>query len=143
VILIDANILLYAHDASDPRHESAVAWLEGTIGGTDTVGFALTTVLAFIRIATDPRVYANPMSSSTAIALVASWFGRSNVRLVSPTGAHWQTLTDLADTGQARGPVLMDAHLAALAIEHGASLATVDRDFSRFRGLRTIDPTAS
>jgi len=143
VIVVDANILLYAHDASSPRHSAAVRWLETTIGGSEAVGLALMTVLAFVRITTDPRVYINPMSNSAAIALVSSWFGRSNVQLVNPTDAHWETLTELAQTGQARGPLLMDAHLAALAIEHGATLATTDRDFSRFRGLRTIDPTAS
>lgn len=142
MILIDANILLYAHDASDPRHPAATRWLEATIGGPGTVGLALGTVLAFLRIATDPRVYANPMPATQAITLVESWLGRSNVHLVAPTQAHWRTLDDLANAGQARGPLMMDAHLAALAIEHGATLATVDRDFTRFPGLRTIDPTA-
>ena len=143
MIVIDANILLYAHDSSDPHHVTAARWLEATMGGSSTVGFALTTVLAFVRIATDPRVYTEPMSATHAIGLVESWFRRANVRLLAPTEAHWRTLNDLAIAGQARGPLVMDAHLAALALEHGATLATVDRDFSRFPALRTVDPTVS
>jgi toxin-antitoxin system PIN domain toxin len=142
LIVIDANVLLYAHDSSDARHPPAARWLEAAIGGTEAVGLALTTVLAFIRIATDPRVYTIPIDASQAIDLVESWLRRANVQLIGPTDAHWRTLTDLAVAGQARGPVLMDAHLAALTLEHGATLATTDRDFARFPGLRTIDPTA-
>lgn len=113
------------------------------MGGEEEVGLALTTLLAFIRIATDPRVYQAPMDAGQAIELVESWLRRPNVQLIGPTDAHWRTLTDLVASGQARGPVVMDAHLAALTIEHGGTLATVDRDFSRFAGLRTIDPTAT
>jgi hypothetical protein len=143
VIVIDANVLLYAYDSADPRHPQAARWLEAAIGGTEAVGLGLTTVLAFIRIATDPRVYALPIDAALAIELVESWLRRTNVHLIGPTDAHWRTLADLAVDGQARGPVLMDAHLAALVLEHGATLASVDRDFSRFPGVRTIDPTAT
>ncbi len=142
MIVIDANVLLYAYDAADPRHTRAARWVEDTLGGTDAVGIALTTILAFIRIATDPRIYEVPLDVSRTIQLVESWLERDNVQLIGPTAAHWRTLADLALNGQARGPLVMDAHLAALTMEHGASLATVDRDFSRFPGLRTIDPTA-
>lgn len=143
MIVVDANVLLYAYDRSDPRHLPASRWLEATVGGEKEVGLALTTVLAFIRIATDPRIYQAPMDAGQAIELVESWLRRANVHLIGPTDAHWRTLTDLVVAGQARGPVVMDAHLAALTIEHGGTLATVDRDFSRFTGLRTIDPTAT
>ena len=143
MIVIDANVLLYAHDSSDPRHVPAARWLEAIIGGTEAVGLALTTLLAFIRISTDPRVYQVSRDAEGAIGLVESWLGRSNVHLIGPTDAHWRTLADLAVAGQARGPVMMDAHLAALTMEHGATLATTDRDFSRFPGLRTIDPSVS
>lgn len=142
MIVVDANVLLYAYDRSDPRHRAAARWLESTIGGDGEVGLALTTVLAFLRISTDPRVYQTPVAAAHAIELVESWLARANVHVVGPTDRHWTTLADLVAAGQARGPVLMDAHLAALTIEHGATLATVDRDFSRFPGLRTIDPTA-
>ena len=92
---------------------------------------------------TGPRLECSRSSPAhrSTIGLVESWLRRANVQLVGPTDAHWQTLAGLAAGGQARGPMLMDAHLAALALEHGATLATTDRDFSRFAALRTIDPT--
>jgi toxin-antitoxin system PIN domain toxin len=143
MIVIDANVLLYAYDSADQRHLKAARWLDETIGGADTVGIALTTVLAFVRIATDPRIYVVPLDVGHAIRLVESWLARPNVRLIGPTDAHWRTLATMASIGQARGPVLMDAHLATLTMEHGGTLATVDRDFARFPGLRTMDPTAT
>ena len=143
MIVVDANVLLYAHDSADPRHGIALQWLEETIRGGDEVGLSLMTVLAFIRISTDPRIYQVPIDATTAIGIVKSWFDQANVRMIGPTNAHWSTLADLVVGGQARGPVLMDAHLAALTLEHGGTLATTDRDFTRFPGLRTIDPTAA
>jgi hypothetical protein len=143
MIVIDANVLLCAHDRSDPRHARAARWLEKHVGGDREIGLALTTVLAFLRIATDLRVYRRPLEAARAIDIVESWLRRTNVQLIAPTDRHWQTLSDLVVAGRARGPLLMDAHLAALTIEHGATLATVDRDFARFPGLRTIDPTAA
>lgn len=140
MILIDANLAIYAYDESSPRHAVARAWLEASVGGRESVGFALTTLLAFVRISTDPRVHVRPLATATAMDIVGSWLEHQNVHLVTPTERHWSTFRDLAARGQARGPLLMDAHLAALAIEHGATLATTDRDYSRFAGLRTIDP---
>ncbi len=143
MIVIDANILLHAYDRSSPRHVPASRWLQATIDGADDVGLALVTVLAFIRLTTDPRVYQVPMKTGRAIELVDSWLRRTNVQLIGPTDRHWATIAGLAANGQARGPLVMDAHLAALTMEHGATLATTDRDFKRFDGLRTMDPTAA
>lgn len=143
MIVIDANVLLYAYDRSDPRHQRAARWLEATLGGDDEVGLALTTLLAFVRITTDPRVYERPMAAQVAVGHVRRWLDRRNVQLIGPSDRHWSTLIDLMARGQARGPLVMDAHLAALSIEHGATLATTDRDFKRFSGLRTVDPTAA
>ena len=143
MIVVDANLLLYAYDESDPRHVPAARWLEETVGGAEAVGLALTTLMAFIRISTDSRVYQAPLDVMRAIDIVDSWLRRANVHLIGPTGAHWRTLADLAIAGQARGPMLMDAHLATLTLEHGGTLATSDRDFSRFPGLSTFDPTAT
>ncbi len=142
MIVVDANVLLHAYDPSSAHHLRAAGWLEATLGGDDEVGLALVTLLAFIRISTNQRLYDPPISTRDAINLLESWLRRENVHLIGPTDGHWRVFADLADTGQARGPVLMDAHLAALTIEHGAVLATSDRDFTRFPGLRTIDPTA-
>jgi len=141
LIVLDANVLLYAYDASDPRQPRAAAWLEDALGGSADIGLPLTSVLAFIRIATDPRVYELPRDPEDAIDLVRTWLDRPNVSLIGPTDSHWRTMARIASAGKARGPVLMDAHLAALALDRGATLATTDRDFARFPGLRTVDPT--
>lgn len=142
MIVVDANVLLYAYDSADPRHRRAAAWLERTFGGPDAVGIPLTVLLAFIRIATDPRVYETPRDPEEAIAIVGSWLSRSNVHLIGPTDLHWATLGRMVNAGKARGSMIMDAHVGALALEHGATLATTDRDFSRFPGVRTVDPTS-
>ena len=140
MILVDANLLLYAYDDSSPRHSAARGWLEDVLSGDERVGLGLQAILAFIRISTNLSVYEEPLRPGDAIAIVSSWLERPFVDLVSPGDRHWQILSDVADGGQARGPVLMDAHLAALTIEHGATLATTDRGFARFPGLRFKNP---
>ena len=140
MILLDANVLLYAYDATGPRHEAARAWLGQALTGETDVRVGVTTVLAFIRIATDPRVFERPMEPAQAIGIMAGILARPNVSLATPGDRHWALLAEVAASGQARGPMLMDAHLAAMALEHGAALATSDRDFRRFPGLRIVDP---
>jgi toxin-antitoxin system PIN domain toxin len=140
VILVDANLLLYAYHATSPRHQPARAWIEATFNAEGRVGIGLQSILAFIRIGTNPDVFERPLGAEAAISIVASWLERPNVGVVAPAERHWQILADVAKRGQARGPRLMDAHLAALAIEHGATLATTDRGFGRFPGLRFINP---
>lgn len=142
MIVIDANMLLYAYDEKDPRYVVASSWFQAQMSGTVEIGLSLVAVLAFLRISTDHRVFQHPRPVATALAIVESWLARPNVRLLEPTRRHWTTLGGVAAGGQARGPQLMDAHLAALTIEHGATLATADRGFARYPGLRTIDPTA-
>ena len=143
MILVDANLLLYAYDSSSRRHEPARAWLEGAFGGTESVGIALVSVLAFLRIATNRAVFRRPLAAEQAIRIVTSWLELPTVRLAQPTPRHWALVADLARTGQARGSLLMDAHVAALAIEHGATLCTTDRDFTRFPKLRFVNPLAA
>jgi toxin-antitoxin system PIN domain toxin len=142
VIILDASILLYAVDRSSPRHEPAKAWLEAALSGGDEVGFPLVSLLAFIRIGTDPRVYQTPLPTSEAIDLVRSWLERANAGLVQPSAAHWLRLHEQAEKGRARGALVMAAHLAALAIEHGATVCSTDRDLARFKGVKVIDPTS-
>ena len=142
MIVVDANILLYAHDSSSPRQAAASDWLTTTIDGPEQVGLGLVTILAFLRIATDVRIFSRPLAPADAIAIVEAWLDRPNVSFLAPTDRHWRTLAEHIEGGQAKGPRLMDAHLAALAREHGAVVATTDRDFRRFPGLRAIDPTA-
>jgi hypothetical protein len=142
VILVDANLLLYAYDASSEHHARARAWLEEVLSGSDPVGFAWVTLLAFLRIATNPRALARPLSLGEAAAIVSSWLGQPCVSLLQPGERHWEILSGLLEPAQARGPLVMDAHLAALAMEHGAVLASNDRDFARFDGLRIVNPLA-
>ena len=142
MILIDANILVYAHDLGSERHAAAKRWLEEVLETESDVRFGLVTVLAFLRVITNPRVFARPLSQADAVQVVVTWLERANVAICEPTERHWPLLAELATDGQARGPLLMDAHVAALALEHGATLATTDRDFTRFTGLRWFNPLA-
>ena len=108
--------------------------------GEPDVRLGLATVLAYLRLATDGRVFTEPLPTTVAIDNVVAWFARDNVSLALPADGHWSRLASVAATAKARGPLVMDAHLAALAIEHGASLATTDRDFAKFHGLKVVDP---
>jgi toxin-antitoxin system PIN domain toxin len=142
VILVDANLLLYAYDSSSTQHKRARRWLESTFAGTESVRLALVSLLAFLRIGTSRAVFRRPFRPEEAIGIVAAWLELPAVGLAEPTPRHWSLLETLARSGQARGPLLMDAHLAALAIEHGATLCTTDRDFARFPKLRIRNPLA-
>ncbi len=138
--LVDANLLLYAYDAESAHHAAAREWLTTEFSSGHPIRLALVTLLAFVRIASDRRVFARPLPPSEACTLVESWLDQPNVRLLQPGSRTWQLLRRLAEEGQARGPLVMDAHLAALALEHGASVATTDRDFTRFPGVETLNP---
>jgi hypothetical protein len=140
VILLDANLLLYAYDSVAKEHAPAQAWLERQFSSKESVGLTWLTILAFLRIVTSRRYESSPLTTDEAVSIVGSWLGLPNVTVVSPTERHWGVLSDLLPKSQARGPLIMDAHLAALAIEHGATLCTNDRDFLRFPGLKVEFP---
>jgi toxin-antitoxin system PIN domain toxin len=140
VILVDANLLLYAYDPRAAEHAVARKWLEGTLRGQALVRFAWVTVWAFLRISTNPRVYEHPLSLAEAVAHVTAWLAQPSAGIVDPGERHWTILQEMTHAGQTPGPLLMDAALAAIAIEHGATLCTTDRDFARFPGLRWFNP---
>ena len=140
MIVLDANLLIYAYDTLAKEHRRARAWLEERFSATEKVGLSWIAILAFLRIATSRRYETSPMSTEEATSVVSEWLGLANVVLVSPTERHWEILSGLFPRAQARGPLIMDAHLAALAIEHGATLCTNDRDFLRFPGLKVEFP---
>ena len=140
MILLDANLLIYAYDSVAAEHIPARSWLERRFSSSEVVGLSWITILAFLRIATSRRYESDPMSTEEAASVVTGWIALRNVALVSPTEQHWTILSDLLAKSQARGPLIMDAHLAALAIEHGATLCTNDRDFLRFPGLKVEFP---
>jgi hypothetical protein len=140
VILLDVNLLLYAHNTSAREHAVAAPWLKEALSGPKTVGFSWQTILGFLRLATTPKLFARPLELDEALGTVGAWLARDNVEIVDPTDRHWRILSELLPKSQARGPLIMDAHLAALAIEHGATLCTNDRDFLRFPGLKVEFP---
>lgn len=142
MIVIDANLLLYAYDRTSAQHEASRTWLEAALAGPELVRFAWLTLWAFVRIGTNPRVFLRPMSTAEAEAAVSHWLAQPTVGILEPGERHWTTLRKLMHEGQATGPLVMDAVLAAIAIEHGATLCTTDRDFARFIGLKWTNPVA-
>ena len=142
MIVLDANILLYAYDAASDQHAKARAWLEEVLSGTDPVGLPWQTVAAFVRIVTNPRLSGKRFTPAEVIDVVDQWVDQPNVRLLGPGDHHWSVLRQTIMEGQARGALVTDAQLAALTIEHGGILCTTDRDFSRFPGLRWQNPIA-
>ena len=140
MILADANLLLYAYNTSAAENEIARAWLEESLSRTELFGLSWQTITAFIRIGTNPRAFDRPLTTKEATAAVAAWIEQPMVRILSPGQGHWEIFERLLIEGQVRGPLVMDAHLAALAIEHGAVLYTTDRDFARFPGLKVANP---
>jgi toxin-antitoxin system PIN domain toxin len=138
--LVDANLLLYAYDPRSTLHTAGREWLESALAGPDLVRFAWLTLWAFLRISTNPRVFEHPLSTGEAESHVSSWLAQPCAGVLDPGERHWEILQALTRGGQASGPLVMDAALAAIAIEHGATLVTTDRDFARFPGLRWEDP---
>jgi toxin-antitoxin system PIN domain toxin len=140
VILVDANLLLHAYNPRAAEHDASRAWLEVTLSGSESVRFAWLTLWAFLRIATNPRVFEHPLSMPEAAGIVSSWFDQPIVGVLEPGERYWEIFQTLTSDGQTTGPLVMDAAVAALAIEHGAALHSTDRDFARFPGLRWINP---
>lgn len=142
MILIDANLLLYAYNPSFPLHRPARRWLEDAFSGSDLVRLGWLTIVAFLRIGTNARAFEHPLTTNEAVRIVEEWIAQPTIDLLGPGERHWEIFAELLTATQARGPVVTDAHLAALAIEHGATLCTTDRDFTRFPRLRTLNPLA-
>jgi len=140
LILVDANILLYAEDSLSPLHQQARIWWDDQLSRSEPVGLCWTTLSAFIRIGTNPRVFEHPLSLAQALARVQSWLDQPCTRVIRPTEGHWTLFRQMLTDGQAVANLVTDAHLAALAIEHGCELATTDSDFARFRKLKWINP---
>ena len=142
MILLDASVLLYAYDARAEGHAKAKQWLEDAFAERRPLRLAWTTVLAFLRISTNPRILANPLPGSEAVGIINEWLAYPSVAILLPGERHWSILTRLMADANVRGPLVSDAHMAALAIEHGAQVCTASRDFTRFAGLRLINPLA-
>lgn len=138
--LLDVNLLIYAFDESSPRFDQAHPWVERAIGGTETIALPWAVLLAFVRLTTSARVMERPLTAEQALDVVEEWLAQPNVVTVHPTDRHAAVLRELLSSLGTGGNLTSDAHLAALAIEHGAELCSCDADFGRFPGLRWTDP---
>jgi toxin-antitoxin system PIN domain toxin len=140
LILVDANILLYAEDSLHPRNQQARIWWDGQLSRNEAVCLCWTVLSAFIRIGTNPRVFDHPLSLEQALTRVQSWLDQPCTRVVRPTEQHWTIFQQMLTDGQAVANLVTDAHLAALAVEHGCELASTDSDFARFPKLKWSNP---
>jgi toxin-antitoxin system PIN domain toxin len=141
MIIPDVNVLLYAHDTVSPDHRAARLWWEQVLSQKDPpIRLDWTVILGFLRISTNRRTVAKPFTATDATAIVRSWLAQPAVRVLVPGEHHAEILLRLLDEAGVAGNLTTDAHLAALAIEYRAEIATADTDFSRFRGLRWFNP---
>ncbi len=140
MIVLDVNILLYAYGTASPRHHEARSWLEKVLSESEIIGFPWQTLAAFVRVVTNSRIPGFRRSSEDAARVVDQWLQQPNVRVLVPGDRHWPLFRQMIIEGQASGPLVSDAELAALTIEYGGVLYTADRDFARFPGLRWVNP---
>ncbi len=140
MIVVDVNLLIYAVNKDAPDHRKAKSWLEAAVSGTETVGLPWIVLLAFLRLTTRPGVFQKPLGVETAFDLVDAWLQQPSVTVPEPTARHSRILRDLVLPLGTGGNLTSDAHLAALAIEHGAEVCSTDNDFARFARLRWRNP---
>lgn len=138
--LLDVNVLLYAYDKDAPNHLAAAQWIKHLFGGSETIGLPWITLWAFVRISTNSRVLNNPKTAHEAFQIVREWLALPGVVVVQPGPRHRELVERLVIDNRAAGPLTTEAALAAMAIEHGATLASTDRHFSRFPDLRWFNP---
>lgn len=139
-MIVDANVLLYAVDSQSPFHATARAWMDEAMNGVERVGLPWVSLLAFQRIATHPRATANPLAPVEAWSRITDWLDADQAWVPVPGRRHRDILASLVIQGDVRGNLVTDAHLAALAIEHGTGVYSFDSDFARFGGLQWIHP---
>jgi toxin-antitoxin system PIN domain toxin len=142
VILVDANLLIYAVNRDLPQHDAARTWWEVTLSGSESIGIPWISLLAFLRVCTNRRVFDTPLPPDAAIRYVDEWLRQPPVKPVSPGTGHWSILADLLTRSGMAGNLTTDAHIAALAMEHGYTVYSADNDFKRFAGLRHVNPLA-
>lgn len=141
--LVDLNILLYAVNRDSEPHRRAKAWLERTLSDDEPVALPWIVLLGFVRLTTTTRIMPHPLTTAQAIQLVDGWLAQPSVVALAPGERHWSVLRQLLASQKMAGDITTDAHLAALAIEHGCELCSTDGDFSRFKGLNWMNPLAA
>lgn len=134
-VVVDANVLLNAINRAAPDHAVAKRWLDGALSGGAPVGFAWVVLLAVLRLSTRPGLFARPLTSSEASAVLRGWLEASAALVVAPGERHLDIVQRLLDDAGTAGNLTMDAHLAALAIEHHATVVSFDADFARFANV--------
>ncbi|HXR42408.1 MAG TPA: TA system VapC family ribonuclease toxin [Acidothermaceae bacterium] len=142
-MLVDANLLLYAVDESSPFHPPAQSWLTQVLNGSRRVGFPWQSLVAFLRISTHEAASARPLTPSDATRFVGDWLQSEVSWIPTPGPRHSEILTNLVTRHHLRGNLISDAHLAALAIEHGLQMCSADSDFARFSELSWFNPVAT
>ncbi|MFL5267181.1 MAG: type II toxin-antitoxin system VapC family toxin [Stellaceae bacterium] len=140
MILVDANILIYARVRSFEQHQRAREWLDQQLNGVPRVGLPWASLLAFLRIVTNPRIFERPEPIAEAWDQVRAWLSCRNAWIPEPTERHAELLSTLFALPGVHANLVPDAHLAALAIEHGLALCSTDGDFGRFPDLRWLNP---
>lgn len=142
MILLDVNVLVYAHREDVPKHAAMRAWLENMVAGEEPFGLAELVLSGFLRVVTHPQIFTVPSPLEDALAAVEALRAQANCVVVAPGPRHWEIFVELCREANARGRLIPDAYLAALAIESGSEWITTDRDFARFGGLRWRHPLA-
>lgn len=140
MIIVDVNLLIYATSPSAPEFPAAAEWLSSLLSGNESVRLPWSTVHAFLRLSTNPRVAKSPLSPTRALEIIDSLLRQPNVGVIEPGPAYWQILYRLIADMAARGNLIMDIHLVALALEHDATIHSADSDFRRFSGVRVVNP---
>jgi uncharacterized protein len=140
MILPDVNILVHAHHSGSSHFHKSRDWWDGVLNGEELIGLPWVTILAFIRITTNRKALPNPLPLEDALSRVETWLDLPNVRILHPSATHRMALCRLLRHTGTAGNLTTDAHLAALAIEHGAILYTADNDFARFPDLNWRNP---
>ncbi len=140
MIFPDINLLIYAYNSDFEHHDLCADWLESVINGNSTVCFSWHTIMGFMRIITTPRMFPNYFTANESMELASVLMNSPNATMLTPGENHFRIFKGLVKEAGITGAKLADAHIAALAIEHGATLASADRDFRLFDGLRLINP---
>ena len=140
MIVVDLNLLLYATNVDAPQHERARRWWESALNGEEQVGLTWPVLLGFLRLTTRAGLLPRPLTARQALDTIEAWLTHPLTTVLQPGDDHWAVLRRLIEEGGAAGNRTTDAHLAAVAIEYGATLCSSDTDFSRFPSLKTVNP---
>jgi toxin-antitoxin system PIN domain toxin len=138
--IVDLNVLLYVVNEDAVQHDALRSWWEAVLRNDEPIGLAWMVLLGFLRLSTNPRVFPRPLTAELASGRIDRWLTHPNIRMVLETEEHWRILGQLLDETGTAGNLTSDAHLAALAIAHGATLVSCDADFARYRQLRWMNP---